>query len=356
MSTELEFKGYAMTDPTKWSDFKIISFTPKTFLPSDVEIAITHCGVCASDVHTLCQDWGTAKLPCIPGHEIVGKVTKVGSEVTEFKVGDRVGVGAQVAACLECRECKDDYETYCQNLVWTYNHQHADGVSTMGGYSTGIRVQERFVFPIPENIGSAEAASMFCGGLTVFSPLVTNGAGPGKKVGVVGIGGLGHYALLFAKALGAEVYAFTHSKSKAEDIKKMGADHIIYTGDKDFAVPLKRKLDIIISTANDAKDMPLAEYLSTLYVHGKFISVGLPSAGEAFPPLHPFNFISNGCLIGSSHLGSKKECLQMLKIASEQGVKPWIEELPMKDVKKAVEAVRDGKPRYRYVLVQDINQ
>ncbi|KZT24011.1 GroES-like protein [Neolentinus lepideus HHB14362 ss-1] len=354
MSGQVEFKGYAMTDASNWSDFKVVSFEPKKFEETDVEIAITHCGVCASDVHSLCQDWGQARLPLIAGHEIVGKVTRVGSKVTGIKVGDRAGVGAQVSSCLQCRECSEDYETYCQNLIWTYNHQYSDGIQTQGGYSTAIRANERFVFPVPDGVSSADAASMFCGGLTVYSPLVSNGCGPGKRVGVVGIGGLGHYAILFAKALGAEVYAFTHSASKDEDIKKMGADHIIHTSDPDFAKPYARKLDIIISTRNEASSMPLSQFLSTLYVHGKFVAVGLPAAGDPFPAIQPTSFIRNGSFFGSSHLGSKKECVEMLKLAAEKNIKPWIEELPMKDVKKAVEGVKNGNAKYRYVLVQDL--
>ncbi|GBE81580.1 NADP-dependent alcohol dehydrogenase 6 [Sparassis crispa] len=355
MSPSLEFKGYALTDPSLWSDLKVTAFKPKTFQPEDVEIAITHCGVCGSDVHTLTQGWGESNLPLVVGHEIIGKVTRVGDKVTEFKPGDRVGVGAQIGSCLQCKQCKSDYENYCPDSIDTYNGEYPDGVITHGGYSTAIRAHERFVFPIPDGIESRHAATMLCAGLTVYSPLKTYGAGPGKKIGVVGIGGLGHYAVLWAKAMGAEVYAFTHDKTKIEDIKKMGADHIINTEETDFHKPLALTLDLIISTRDVySPDTPLSAYLSMLFVHGKFITVGIPDASDPLPQLHPFDF-GNGCLLGGSHVGSKKECLEMLELARSKNVRPWIEEMPMRDVKKALEGVKHNKVRYRYVLTQDIN-
>ncbi|EED77281.1 predicted protein [Postia placenta Mad-698-R] len=357
MSPEIEFKGYALTERCEWNDLKLISFQPKIFQPEDVEIAITHCGVCGSDVHTLTQGWGESKFPLVAGHEIVGHVTRVGDRVTEFKPGDRVGVGAQIGSCLQCRACKTDYENYCPKSIETYNGEYDDGVVTQGGYSTAIRAHERFVFPIPKEIESAHASSMLCAGLTVYSPLRTHGAGPGKKVGVIGIGGLGHYAVLFAKAMGAEVYAFTHDKSKIDDIKEMGADHVIDTTESDFTKPFAQTLDIIISTRDTyTPDTPLSGYLSMLWVHGKFITVGIPNADNPMPALHSFDFAGNGALLGGSHVGSKKECLEMLELARLKNVRPWIETFPMKDVKKALAGLNENRVRYRYVLVQDINE
>ncbi|OBZ75067.1 NADP-dependent alcohol dehydrogenase 7 [Grifola frondosa] len=341
MSTELEFKGYAMTNPSEWKELTLMSFKPKPFAPEDVEIAITHCGVCGSDLHTLSQGWGQSKLPLIVGHEIVGKVTRVGEKVAGIKVGDRVGVGAQDA-------------------------EYPDGTIAQGGYSTGIRAHERFVFPIPDALESRHAASMLCAGVTVYSPLKVNGAGPGKKVGIMGIGGLGHYAILFAKAMGAEVYAFTRGSSKAEDIKKMGADHIIDTNEgsdtnpfvhalQDYFKPLAGKLDILISTVDTFQPgRPISNLISMLWIHGKFISVGLPDSDNPLPPIHPFDLMFNGCLIGGSHIGSKVEVMEMLQLAAEKGIKPWIQELPMNQAKVAFEGMRSHKVRYRYVLTQDI--
>ncbi|CCM01153.1 uncharacterized protein FIBRA_03201 [Fibroporia radiculosa] len=356
MSPQVEFKGYALIDPSKWSDLKLVTFQPKNFQPEDVEIAITHCGVCGSDLHTLSQGWGEPKLPIVVGHEIIGKVTRVGDKVSGFKPGDRAGVGAQIGSCMKCRACKSDYENYCPSEIETYNGEYPDGIITQGGYSTAIRAHERFVFPIPDEIESAHAASMLCAGLTVFSPLKTYGAGPGKKVGIVGVGGLGHYAVLFAKAMGAEVYAFTHDTSKIEDIREMGAHHVIDVNIKDFAKPFSHTLDIILATRDSYEpDTPLSDYLSMLWVHGKFITVGIPNVNNPLPQLHPFAFAGNGCLVGGSHVGSKKECLEMLELARSKNVRPWIETLPMKQAKHALENLNANRVRYRYVLTQDIN-
>ncbi|OSX64908.1 hypothetical protein POSPLADRAFT_1135146 [Postia placenta MAD-698-R-SB12] len=331
----VEFKGFALTDPAAWNELSLYSYQPKTFLDEDVELAITHCGVCGSDVHSLTQGWGNTRLPLVVGHEIVGNVTRVGAKVTEFKVGDRVGIGAQIGSCMQCRRCQTGNENYCLKLIDTYvrvfpghqfrgrrltdvrqNDVYPDGVVTQGGYSTAIRAHERFVFKIPDAIESKDAASMFCAGLTVFSPLKANGAGPGKKVGVIGIGGLGHYAVLFAKALGAEVYAFTHSLSKLEDAKKMGADHVISTHDEDFYKPYQGELDLIISTIDVFRpDRPLKVYLSMLFVHGKFINVGLPDNDNPLPPMHAFDLQPNGAFIGGSHIGSKTEIMLTRSLA-----------------------------------------
>ncbi|KLO17374.1 GroES-like protein [Schizopora paradoxa] len=349
------FKGYAITDADKWSQFKVVDFPSKNWEETDVEIAITHCGVCGSDVHTITSGWGGIETPLVVGHEIVGKAVRVGSKVSSgIKVGDRVGVGAQVASCYDCKCCKTDNENYCPDSVDTYNSKHPDGVRTHGGYSTGIIAHEQFVFPVPDEISSSDAASMMCAGLTVFSPLVRNGAGPGKKVGIIGIGGLGHYAIMFAKALGAEVYAFSHGDSKEADAKKLGADHYIITSDG-FQKDHQMALDILVSTRDSAAGFPIEDYCSMLTIHGKFIQVGLPDDGE-MPKINGFMFIKNGCLIGGSKIGSKKEAMAMLDLAAKKGLKPMIEEIPMKDVHKAVEAVKAGKPRYRYVLRQDIEQ
>jgi len=247
---------------------------------------------------------------------------------------------------------KTDNENYCPDQIDTYNSKYPDGVRTMGGYSNGIIAHEQFVFPIPDAMESKHACSMLCAGLTVFSPLVRNGAGPGKKVGIVGIGGLGHYAIMFAKALGAEVFAFSHTPSKKSDATELGADHFICSGDKDFQEKHQMTLDLIVSTADVYADVPLESYLSMLDLHGKYISVGLPD--KPFPPITPFTFVSNACFFGGSHIGSKKEALQMLALAAEKGIKPWIEEMPMSKAKEAVEGVKTNKVRYRYVLTQDL--
>ncbi|KAH9831477.1 GroES-like protein [Rhodofomes roseus] len=347
MQTMVEFKGYALTNTNRaeWTSLEVVPFIPKKFEDDDVELAITHCGLCGSDIHIVRQGWGSPPYtPIIVGHEIVGIVTKVGPKVTEFKPGDRAGVGGR----------------YCPGATTTVLDRHPDGSPSQGGFATAIRANERFVFAIPEAIESKDAASMLCAGLTVFSPMRRNNVGPGTKVGVVGIGDLGHYAILFAKALGAEVYAFTHSPSKRDDAKKLGADHIIDIGNetprlKDFHKPYTDTLDFIIATTSIySPNSSFSTYTSMLTVNGKFITVSLPDADKPMPPLHAADLVFSGAYIGGSFVGSKIDCYAMLKIATEKGIKPWVEELPMRELATALEKAHNGDARYRYVLTQDV--
>jgi len=354
MSAPTTGKGYGISDTSKYTDFSVQEFKLKTEGPHDVTIHIEFCGVCGSDVHTVTGGWGelSAKWVC-PGHEIVGKVTHVGNEVSEFKVGQRVGVGAQVLSCLECDRCKNDNENYCPKMVDTYNSNFFDGVEAQGGYSTTIRTHDQFVFAIPEAIESQDAAPMLCAGLTVYSPMVRHDVGPGKTIGIVGIGGLGHFAIQFAKALGAKVVVFSHSANKKDDAKKLGADEFVLTSEKDFAKPFFDKLDYILSTA-DSADIPLSDFVTCLKVHGTFTSVGLPDAPwEGFSP---GVMVPSGAHMNTTHIGSKKEANAMLKLAAEKGIKPIIDELlPMSQAGKAVEAVKTNKVRYRFVLKNDLD-
>lgn len=346
------FEGYAVTDTDKWSEVKKIEFTPKPFGPRDIDIKISACGVCGSDVHTVTSGWDKPDLPVIPGHEIIGTVVKVGDKVegSVYKVGDRVGVGAQVWSCLECDTCKEGNETYCPDWVDTYNAFYPDGSKAWGGYSSHIRVHDHFVFPIPKELDTHDVAPMLCAGITTYSPLVRNGAGPGKKVGIIGIGGLGHFAIMFAKALGAEVYTFSRTNSKKEDAFKLGTDHYIATQeDKDWSTKYARKLDFIISCGNSSKNFDLDGYLKCLRVHGKLVSVGLPE--EPFS-VSPGTFIKNGSALGSSHLGSRSEMIDMLNLAAEKGIKTWHEDLKVNEdaVSEALTRCHDNDVRYRFVL------
>jgi len=351
----ISWKGYAIHDNKRYTDFKVIDFKPKTAGDYDVDIAIKYCGVCASDHHTISGGWGETILPLITGHEITGIVTNVGPKVTEFKPGDRAGCGAQISSCLECHPCNTDNENYCPKQVDTYNAKYPNGDIAHGGYSTGIRAHERFVFRIPDNLALEDAAPMLCGGLTTYSPLVRNGCGKtAKKVGVIGIGGLGHYCLLWAKALGAEVYAFSHSPSKKDDALKLGADHFIDTSKEGFEEPLALTIDLIVSTASNVSNFPLAKYLSTLSVNGRLIYVGMPE--DKLPQIASQDLAGNGCSIGSSHIGSKKEAVEMLQLAADKGIKTWKQILPMKQAKDAIMAVENNTVRFRTVLQQDLTE
>jgi alcohol dehydrogenase (NADP+) len=234
-------------------------------------------------------------------------------------------------------------------MIGTYNGKYADGSKSYGGYATYNRAPGHFVVKIPDGISSAEAAPMLCGGVTVWTPLTVNGCGPGKNVGIVGVGGLGHFGLLFAKALGADsVVAISRSSAKKADATKLGADKFIATNeDKSWAQNNAGTLDLIISTVS-SPDMPLTDYLSLLRTHGQFIQVGAPE--EKLPPFLPFVLITKGAKIGGSAIGSPKQIREMLEFAAEKGIHPFIEERAMKDANQAVIDMEKGKPRYRYVL------
>ena len=282
---------------------------------------------------------------------MVGEAIRVGSKVTSIKKGDIVGVGAQIWACGNCKLCKSDNENYCPEQVDTYNAKYPDGTIAQGGYSNHIRATEQFVFNIPDGLDQQIAAPMLCGGLTVYSPLKRFGAGPGKKVAIVGLGGLGHFAVLFASALGAEVSVISHSERKSKDAIDLGAKRFIFTGKEGWEKEFAYEFDLIISTRDSAgQDYPLAEYISLLNVNGKFISVGLPD--EPFPEVKPFMFAGNGSLMGTTHIGSKKEAQEMLNLAATKKIKSWITEIPIsaEGCKKAVEALNNGGERYRFVL------
>ncbi|KAJ2983094.1 hypothetical protein NUW58_g6309 [Xylaria curta] len=353
MSKYDQYTGFQVHSPDTWTTFHKNKFDVKPFGDHDVEIKIECCGVCSSDVHTISGGWGEQKFPLAVGHEIVGKAIRVGPKVTLIKEGARVGVGAQSWSCLECRQCKNDNETYCPQQMDTFGAVWPDtGIVTQGGYSSHVRTHEHWVFPIPDAIPSALAAPMMCAGITSYSPLVRNGAGPGKKVGIVGLGGLGHYGVLWAKALGAETWVISRSHSKEADAKAMGADGFLATQDKDWNKDHLMTFDLIVSTANNfGEGFDLAAYLALLDVHGKWVSVGLPE--DASLTIKPQSFMANGCLIGASHLGSRKEMLAMLKLAADKGIKSWVETVPIsaENLSKTVQRLHDNDVKYRFTMV-----
>lgn len=271
--------------------------------------------------------------------------------MTLIKVGQRVGVGAQSYSCLDCKQCKDDNETYCRHQLDTYGAKWPKtGIISQGGFSSHVRTHEHWVFPIPEKLETNIAAPMLCAGLTAYSPLVRNGCGPGKKVGIVGLGGIGHFGLLFAKALGAETWVISRSHSKEKDSLAMGADGFLATEDKDWNEPYRMTFDLILNTASSMEGFDMAAYLSLLDVHGRWISVGLPEDGGV--GVKTGDIFANGCLIGASHLGSRKEVLSMLNLAAEKGIKSWVEEIQIspEGLKEALTRVHDNKIKYRFTL------
>ncbi|OKL55899.1 hypothetical protein UA08_08955 [Talaromyces atroroseus] len=356
-SQDYKFEGWLASDASaangtmQWKEFE-----PKVWEETDIDIKITHSGICGSDLHTLRSGWGPTLYPCCVGHEIVGIAVKVGSQAEGgIKVGDRVGVGAQGESCLgrkgPCEECASGNERYCgRHWAGTYNGTFMNGSKSYGGYALYNRSPSRFVVKIPDAISSADAAPMLCGGVTTYTPLKRNGCGPGKTIGVIGVGGLGHFAILFAKALGADkIVAISRKGNKRDDALKLGATSYIATDeDKDWAQENGRSLDLIISTVSSSK-MPLAQYVSLLKVDGTLIQLGNPEDGSLSIPAGML--IMRGAKLGGSVIGSPGDIREMLELAAEKQLKPWIEERPMDDANNAIVDMNNGKSRYRYVLV-----
>ncbi|TLS23516.1 uncharacterized protein PpBr36_06083 [Pyricularia pennisetigena] len=345
------FEGFCVDSPKTWNKFSKQELKPKPFEDYDVDVEIEACGVCGSDIHTLTGGWGDFQGPLCVGHEVVGRAVRVGSKVrSEIKEGDRVGVGAQVWACLKCKVCQSKNENYCPHMVDTYNAKYEDGSSAHGGYASHIRAHEYFTFKIPDGLETEIAAPLLCAGITVYSPLFRAGVGPGKKVAIVGIGGLGHLGVQFSKALGAETYAITHSKSKVEDAKKLGAKEVIVSSDEDWHKPYAFTFDFILNAADALDQFDLPAYMSTLNIGGQFHTVGI--SDKPMPELTAFAFAPNAAKLTGSHLGNHQEMDDMLKLAAEKNVKPWVETVDVSEegCKKAVEGVKDNKVRYRYTL------
>ncbi|KAH7579278.1 Alcohol dehydrogenase GroES-like domain [Nakaseomyces glabratus] len=346
------FKGIAVVDHKDWKNPKKVEFPAKPFYDNDVDIKIEACGVCGSDIHCAAGNWGQKQTPLVVGHEIIGKVVKVGPKCkTGLKIGDRVGVGAQVFSCLECERCKNDNEPYCARFVTTYSQPYEDGYVSQGGYANYVRVHEHFAVPIPENIPSEYAAPLLCGGLTVYSPLLRNGCGPGKKVGILGIGGIGHMGILFAKAMGAEVYAISRSNAKKEDSLKLGADHYIATKEEpDWGTKYFDTFDLIVVCASSLTDVDFDVMPKAMKVGGRIVSISVPEQDEVLT-MKPFGLI--GVSIANSILGSIAEMKQLLKLVSENNIKIWVETLPVGEarVKEAFERMDKGDVRYRFTLV-----
>ncbi|ODV96247.1 hypothetical protein PACTADRAFT_2538 [Pachysolen tannophilus NRRL Y-2460] len=349
------FQGFGVGDAKKWSTPTLVEYAPKPLDSNDVDIEIEYCGICSSDLHTIKGEWGQLRRDdLVVGHEIVGTVVAVGPKVSSLVVGQRVGVGAQNLACLNCNRCQDNNEHYCiTKNVSTYNKKFPNhDYFSQGGYASHHRCHEYFAFPIPDEIESKYAAPLLCGGLTVYSPLKRSGCGLNTTIGVIGIGGLGHMAIMLAKAMGAEVYAFSRSSAKKDEAIKMGADHFIATGESEnWNQELTDKFDMILNCASYISGITLNSYLSILKVDKFFVNVGLPCAGDVYE-FSPFTTISNAAGIKSSKLGSRKEVLELFELCAKHNIKPWIEEIPIngKNLSNALIRLDKGDVRYRFVL------
>ena len=314
--------------------------------PKDVLINIAYAGICHSDIHTVRGEWGPQQYPLTVGHEIVGVVEEAGSDVTRHRVGDRVGVGCMVNSCRECANCRAGEEQYCLNgNVGTYAGVDRDGSITQGGYSTHIVVVEDFVLSVPESIPYEAAAPLLCAGITTYSPLAHWNAGPGKKVAVVGLGGLGHMAVKIASAMGAEVTVLSQSLSKQDDGKRFGAEHYYATSDPDTFKQLESTFDLIINTVSAKID--LDAYLSLLRLDGTMVNVGAPA--DALP-LHVFTLFNQRRSFAGSGIGGIRETQEMLDFCAQHGIAPEIEVVSADAINEAYERVLSSDVRYRFVI------
>jgi uncharacterized zinc-type alcohol dehydrogenase-like protein len=317
--------------------------------PDDVEIAIEFCGLCHSDVHATRGEWGGQAYPLVPGHEIVGTVSRIGADVTDFAIGDRVGVGCMVDSCRECDSCLDGLEQYCENgMTGTYgakDRRNGDAI-TQGGYSSSIVVDRRYVLRVPASLDPAAVAPLLCAGVTTFSPLRHFDVGEGDVVGVVGLGGLGHMAVKLAKAMGAKVVVFTTSESKVAAALELGADEVVLSRDGEAMAAADRTVDLIIDTVAAPHD--LNPFFRTLRVDGALFQLGLPS--EAMPPVNPGALIRRRIAYAGSLIGGIAETQEMLDFCAEHGVVADIEMVPAAQLNEAYDRMVAGDVKYRFVL------
>lgn len=314
----------------------------------DIEIEILYCGVCHSDLHTAKNDWGGTIYPAVPGHEIVGKITKVGKDVKKLKVGDSAAVGCLVDSCRECESCKHDLEQYCQGgMVGTYNgpDKHLGG-HTFGGYSEKIVVDEHFVLKVPSNLDLAATAPLLCAGITTWSPLRHWKAGKGSKVAVVGLGGLGHMAIKLAKGLGAEVTLFSRTPDKKKDGLELGADKVIISTDKIQMASVRGRFDLIIDTVPYIHD--INPYVSTLNISGTLVLVGY--LGPLDPFLNSVPMILGRKSVAGSLIGGIAETQEMLEFCGKHNIVSEIEIIKMHDINEAYERMLKSDVRYRFVI------
>jgi uncharacterized zinc-type alcohol dehydrogenase-like protein len=337
--------GYAAFD--KSAPLGPFAFERRDPGPTDVQMDILYCGVCHSDLHTVRDEWGGAVYPCVPGHEIVGRVTKVGSGVTKFKVGDVVGVGCLVGSDHSCPHCQSGLEQFCPNATFTYNSpdRHGTAPVTYGGYSDSVVVEEGMVLRIPSNLDLAGAAPLLCAGITTYSPLKRNGVGPGKKVGVVGLGGLGHMGVKLAHAMGARVAVFTTSPGKREDALRLGADEVILSRDAGQMAKHTGTFDMILDCVSAEHD--LNAYLSLVRPNGNLTLVG---ASEKPLPVSAFALIFGNKTLSGSMIGGIPETQEMLDFCGKHNLTSDVEVIPIQRVNEAYDRMLRSDVKYRFSI------
>jgi uncharacterized zinc-type alcohol dehydrogenase-like protein len=337
--------AYAAFDPS--SPLRHWDFERRDLRPDDVEIDILYCGVCHSDLHAARDEWGEVNRPFVPGHEIVGRVASVGAEATRYKPGDLVGVGCMVDSCRSCRDCTDGLEQYCSRCVGTYmGVETGTGRPTYGGYSSKVVVQEHFVLRIPEGLDPARAAPLLCAGITTYSPLRHWKVGPGQRVGVVGLGGLGHMAVKLAKAMGAQVTVFTTSRGKVDDARRLGADRVAISTSPEAMATQAGKFDFILNTVAAPHD--LDPFVACLKRDGTMALVGAPSSPHKPPSIFPM--LMKRRSIAGSMIGGIAETQEMLDFCAANGVAADIELIPIQAINTAYERMLKGDVKYRFVI------
>lgn len=333
---------------SKTADLKEMNIERREVTANDVEIDILFCGVCHSDLHTARNDWGGTKYPAVPGHEIVGRITKVGAEVTNFKVGDLAAVGCMVDSCRECENCKQDLEQYCtQGMVGTYNgnDKHLGG-HTFGGYSEKVVVDKNYVLRVPENLDLAAVAPLLCAGITTYSPLKHWNVNENSKVAVVGLGGLGHMAIKLAKGLGAHVSLFSRSPEKTQDALGLGADQVVISTNEEEMQKVQGKFDVIIDTVPYEHD--LNPYVSTLNVSGTLVLLGFIGNLESIISTVPI--VLGRRSIAGSLIGGIAETQEMLDFCGEKNIVSDIEMINMQNINEAYERMLKSDVKYRFVI------
>ena len=324
----------------------LIDISRRALTPHDVQIDIAYCGICHSDLHSVRNEWGHTSYPIVPGHEIIGKVVQVGSQVTRLKVGQLAAVGCIVDSCGECEYCKAGLEQFCEKgmtVVFGSPDKYLGG-HTYGGFSESIVVDEHYVLRLPENLDPATAAPLLCAGITVYSPLRHWHAGPGMTVGIIGMGGLGHVAIKIAKAMGTSVVVFTTSLSKAKDAKRLGADDVVLSTDPE-QMHRHARLDMILDTVSARHDVNA--YLSLLKVDGALVLVGLPADQI---PVGAFNLVGGRKSFSGSNIGGIAETQEMLDFCARHSITAEIELITMDEVNEAFDRLQKGDVHYRFVI------
>lgn len=323
------------------------SFERRAVGPNDVLIEILFCGICHSDIHQAREEWGPALFPMVPGHEIVGRVAKVGGAVRKFRAGDLAGVGCFVDSCRKCANCRDGFEQMCERATsYTYNSTEQDGKTrTFGGYSSQIVVDEKYVLQVPAKLPLANVAPLLCAGITTYSPLRHFGVAAGQRVGVIGLGGLGHMAVKLAAAMGAEVAVFSTSSAKEPDAKRLGAREFVNTRSKEAFTKHANRFDLLLDTVS--ADHDLNAYLGLLRRDGAMVLLGVP---EHPAPVQAFSLIRNRRRLAGSGIGGIRETQEMLDFCAVHGISADVEIIPVKQINEAYQRTIKGDVRYRFVI------